>query len=395
MRLTPSDPDIQTLINRISSDEIDLQPDFQRGEVWSTAKKQRLVDSILRDWHIPPLHVIVDSESGQQLVLDGQQRLTAIRDFVLGKFSVDGNIEPIDPDLNGHHGKRYDSLRPDLKRRFDQFTIRVFRITDYSPQEPGELFYRLNQPTALTAAEQRNAFFGETRKQIKFLVDVLEAEKINDGFWGFSNARMAYDDILSRAALFFEQNSLRKKVTAGTLADRFRSGNAFDSKVIQMLSEIIKLCGDVNRLIANKPLFNKGAAQSWLIFLSIARSFSGDVITPSVIADFISKFEKDRLSNQSGFIENATQLNSLRSILLRAYEDRSSARVSDALSVQTRDFVIWSCFLLDCPDNIKEIFSKIPRFQDLLMLISNPTLEEWQSVEKLVAAKNWGDSLWQ
>lgn len=364
MRLTPSDPDIQTLINRIKSDEIDLQPDFQRGEVWSTAKKQRLVDSILRDWHIPPLHVIVDSGSGQQLVLDGQQRLTAIRDFVLGKFSVDGNIEPIEPDLNSHHGKRYDSLRPDLKRRFDQFTIRVFRITDYSPQEPGELFYRLNQPTALTAAEQRNAFFGETRKQIKFLVDELEAQDINSGFWGFSNARMAYDDILSRAALFFEQNSLRKKVTAGTLADRFRSGDAFNAKAIKMLSEIIKLCGDVNRLIVAKPQFNKGAAQSWLIFLSVARSFSKDVISPNVVADFISKFEKDRLEHQAGFIENDAPSNSLRAILLRAYEDRSSARVSDALSVQTRDFVIWSCFLLDCPENLRAIFSKIPRFEN-------------------------------
>lgn len=395
MRLTPSDPDIQTLINRIKSDEIDLQPDFQRGEVWSTAKKQRLVDSILRDWHIPPLHVIVDSGSGQQLVLDGQQRLTAIRDFVLGKFSVDGNIEPIEPDLNSHHGKRYDSLRPDLKRRFDQFTIRVFRITDYSPQEPGELFYRLNQPTALTAAEQRNAFFGETRKQIKFLVDELEAQDINSGFWGFSNARMAYDDILSRAALFFEQNSLRKKVTAGTLADRFRSGDAFNAKAIKMLSEIIKLCGDVNRLIVAKPQFNKGAAQSWLIFLSVARSFSKDVISPNVVADFISKFEKDRLEHQAGFIENDAPSNSLRAILLRAYEDRSSARVSDALSVQTRDFVIWSCFLLDCPENLRAIFSKIPRFRELLSLISDPALDEWQSVEKLVTSLNWGDSLWQ
>ena len=60
MRLTPSDPDIQTLILRIQSNQIDLQPDFQRGEVWPTPKKQRLVDSILRDWHIPPIHVIVD-----------------------------------------------------------------------------------------------------------------------------------------------------------------------------------------------------------------------------------------------------------------------------------------------------------------------------------------------
>jgi len=89
MRLLPSDPDIQTIVSRIESGVIDLQPDFQRGEVWSIAKKKRLIDSILRNWHVPPLHVVM-TDGGIQEVLDGQQRLVAIRDFVRGLFPVDG-----------------------------------------------------------------------------------------------------------------------------------------------------------------------------------------------------------------------------------------------------------------------------------------------------------------
>ena len=58
MRLLPSDPDIETIVSCIKSGDIDLQPDFQRGEVWSMTKKQRLIDSVLRDWHEPPIHVI-------------------------------------------------------------------------------------------------------------------------------------------------------------------------------------------------------------------------------------------------------------------------------------------------------------------------------------------------
>ncbi|WEL43147.1 DUF262 domain-containing protein [Pseudomonas sp. CBSPBW29] len=87
MRLIPSDPDVETLVSRINSGEVDLQPDFQRGEVWSKSKKQRLIDSILRDWHVPPIHVIEDNYTGRLEVLDGQQRLAAIRDFVAGDFS--------------------------------------------------------------------------------------------------------------------------------------------------------------------------------------------------------------------------------------------------------------------------------------------------------------------
>lgn len=94
MRLIGSDPDIQTIVSRIKTGDIDLQPDFQRGEVWSRAKKQRLVDSVLREWHVPPIHVIEDLTSRKQEVLDGQQRLTAIRDFVDGEFAVDGTVIP-------------------------------------------------------------------------------------------------------------------------------------------------------------------------------------------------------------------------------------------------------------------------------------------------------------
>ena len=62
MRLLPSDPDVETIVGRIKNGDIDLQPEFQRGEVWSKLKKQRLIDSILRDWHVPPIHVIENSK---------------------------------------------------------------------------------------------------------------------------------------------------------------------------------------------------------------------------------------------------------------------------------------------------------------------------------------------
>ncbi len=86
MHLTPSDPDVATIYRKIKTARLDLQPNFQRGEVWGKAKKQRLIDSILRGWHIPPVHVIKVPGSEQQEVLDGQQRLVAIRDFIGNKF---------------------------------------------------------------------------------------------------------------------------------------------------------------------------------------------------------------------------------------------------------------------------------------------------------------------
>ena len=107
-------------------------------------------------------------------MLDGQQQLAAIRDFVEGYFSVDGNTEPLEQSIQSLHGKFYKDLPEEWRRRFNQFTIRIFRIVDYQVSEPAELFFRLNQPASLTGAEQRNAFFGPVREQIKELVGFLE-----------------------------------------------------------------------------------------------------------------------------------------------------------------------------------------------------------------------------
>lgn len=394
MRLTPSDPDIQTLILRIQSNEMDLQPDFQRGEVWPTGKKQKLVDSILRDWHIPPIHVIVDPDTALQMVLDGQQRLVAIRDFVNGEYSVDGRIEPVTTELQLQHGKRYSGLSLDMKRRFDQFTIRVFKITDYSPAEPGELFYRLNQPTALTAAEQRNAFFGETRKQIKQLVHELELSRLDETFWGFTNARMAYDDILSRTALFLEQNSLRKKVSAGTLADRFRSGIPFKADAIESLSRVIALLNEAKEHSTNAKL-NKATAQSFLLFFAVLEKYLGRELTPRLAGHFIGSFEANRFEFEVGLREGLSGDEKLRAILLRTYEDRSTARVADVLSVQARDLVLWSWFLLDYPNESAVVTSKSVSLDSLKLILLDPSSELWTvSSESVVNALNWGDPLW-
>ena len=73
MKLDKSDLQLETIVSRINAGELDLQPDFQRGEIWDTKRRQRLVDTILREWYVPAIHIVVDTD-GEEVVLDGQQR---------------------------------------------------------------------------------------------------------------------------------------------------------------------------------------------------------------------------------------------------------------------------------------------------------------------------------
>lgn len=348
MKLTPADPDIETIMSRVKKSDIDLQPSFQRGEVWSDSKKVKLIDTILRQWHIPPIHLVQVKETGRLQVLDGQQRLAAIRDFVNGRIRVKGDLAPPDDNLAQLNGLTYGELPDDVRRRFDQFTIRVFSISDYAPEEPGELFFRLNQPVTLTTAEQRNAFFGPVREQVKRLVSLMPEVGLSYEFIGFNNSRMAFDDVIARLCIFLESGSLSHKVTAGLLADRYRNATPFSEDSIVRVEYALQLLGRIARQSSAINGFNKATLFTWLWFLASVDPCKISIVE---LTTFFDSFEASRRSNQldSSNIKNtgAYQLpvETAASNFFVIFNDRSAARVNDTSSVLARDIVIWLMLL--------------------------------------------------
>lgn len=360
MRLIPSDPNLLSIFQKIEKGLLNLQPDFQRGEVWGEKKKKRLIDTILRKWHIPPIHLIEvksnnDNFSTIDEVLDGQQRLVAIRDFFRGDFSIDGNIEPLNENLLKLDGLKYEDLSPNWKQIVDFFSIRVFQIVDYSPPEPAELFYRLNQPTNLTPAEQRNAFYGPARLQIKALVTNLEEqeeeEKIKD-ILGFSNSRMAYDDVLSKFCYALELKTLRKRITAIDISDKYRSGELYSLESISSAAETLKLFIEVSKFFQHKIKFTKATLFSWLCFLVEIRKQGFTKTDKKFMGEFISYVEimrnrhKYKLQNDmflwtSEFGEFLEKNVSLISI----FNQKASSGSTDVSAILLRDLIIWMFFL--------------------------------------------------
>lgn len=272
MRFIPAEPDIATVFRRISDGDIDLQPDFQRGEVWPTAKKQRLVDSILRGWVVPPVLLISGGHGQPQQVLDGQQRLASIRDFMLNEFSIDGRIEPLDQSIESLHGIRFSSLPLGVQREFLRTPVRMYEITDYRPEEPAEIFFRLNQPTGLTPAEKRNAFFGPVRDQIREIVAQFEDATTNQrSMLGFTNGRMAYDDVFARFACTLEFGTLRNKVTASAVNAMYRRSNPLRDEVMSRLESAVHCALQVMGRVGDDtetPRLNKATFYSWLLFFA-------------------------------------------------------------------------------------------------------------------------------
>ena len=74
---------MDTCLRRLQQGTLVLNPDFQRQEVWTLDKKSQLVESLMLKIPIPMFYVSSDA-LGTFTVVDGLQRLSTIRDFVLG-----------------------------------------------------------------------------------------------------------------------------------------------------------------------------------------------------------------------------------------------------------------------------------------------------------------------
>ena len=351
MQFHPKEPDIETVCKRIAAGLIDLQPDFQRGEVWSMQKKQRLIDTILRGWVVPPV-LLLKTDAAAYQVLDGQQRLAAIRDFVGDKFPVDGTIEPHSEPISSLHGTRFSKLPKPLIDNFNNTALRVYEISDYSPEEPAEIFFRLNQPTMLTSAEKRNAFFGPVRDQVRSIVEKLKTQPHFIKAIGFSNSRMAYDDVIARAAYLLERRSLRAKIAESSINTMYRRTEPIGDTVFYCLEDAVSLASaaiiNSYRIRSNGGILlkhNKATFLSWILFF--ARITANGA--PRTLHSFFDHFEAVR---QGTFSEVALDVRVpltgyVERSLLTIYSDRATSRVADVNSILLRDFVIshsWSRF---------------------------------------------------
>lgn len=312
------------LVDLIDREQIRLQPDFQRQEVWSVKKKKMLVDTLLRGWVVPPIHMVLVGRDTYEL-LDGQQRLTAVRDFFHNRFSIDGSLPPSDNFISSLNGLFYGDLDSVEREEIDEKQITAFVISEFKPEEPSELFYRLNQPSTLTSGEKRNSLYGPAREQLKEMVTTFE-EKGNDvKSLGFSNVRLAYDDIIARCLFFLEAGTLRSKATEAKVSQRFREAEPFSREVIERLGEAIGFFSQ-SRYYAEKTRFNKASMLSWLLFYSRFAGYSEP--DPSFIQNYLSIH---RHSDSTGnYVEEAADV----------FEDRASLRVTDVSSVVFRDFAL-------------------------------------------------------
>jgi hypothetical protein len=79
---------IQEIINLYEKGQLNLEPGFQRSSVWAYRDRQKLIDSILRNYPLPSIFLYRRYEEGNLVhdVIDGKQRIESVLMFTEAKL---------------------------------------------------------------------------------------------------------------------------------------------------------------------------------------------------------------------------------------------------------------------------------------------------------------------
>ena len=135
---------------------LELRPDFQRREVWSDAARIMLIDTIFGGVPMPKVFLASEIRSGKthRMVIDGQQRLSAILAFMRNEFRLGR------PYTGALEGKSFADLSPTDTTKFLSYKIDFNEAVNPTDKEIREGYARVNKYTVpLNKQELRRADF--------------------------------------------------------------------------------------------------------------------------------------------------------------------------------------------------------------------------------------------
>lgn len=163
----PADYTLQVLHEKYMDGELVIPP-IQRNHVWQWDQASRLIESFLLGLPVPPIFIYWRPDE-KYLVIDGQQRLKSVVQYMQNRFDNDSpqGGRPFRLSLDHaskFHGKTFLELMPEDRRRLQNAVLRSVVIRQIHPSNDDtsmhHIFERLNTGgTPLKEQEVRNCIY--------------------------------------------------------------------------------------------------------------------------------------------------------------------------------------------------------------------------------------------
>ena len=208
MKLDESRPSIANLRDMLARGDLLVNKKYQRSPgLWPNASRSYFIDTILEGFPFPKIyfHEYLDrrTKKVQTEIVDGQQRITTIEDFLGDKFALGKNSTK-------YAGLKFSGLDEEIQDAFLFYTVSTDVIRDASREDILQMFRRMNAYTLpLNAAEKRHSeFFGEFKDVVTRVLDHTTLLSEWEIFTTRQIVRMADAAFIADLMLAFEEGVL-------------------------------------------------------------------------------------------------------------------------------------------------------------------------------------------
>lgn len=206
-----------------------FDPNYQRrSDVWSEEKQAFLMDTILKNYPMPPifLHQRIDEETGSTKydVIDGKQRLTAIVKFLQGDIALPQDFDEGlygDSQLNGIYFKDLEGELVDYKKQLWRYSVTVEYVDTDDLETIDNIFDRLNRNgEPLEMQELRKAKYHDTElmKLVEQCCEFVDWNKLS----GIKFNRMQDQEFVSELLFVVLEGKVDNGDTNSTLDNKYK-----------------------------------------------------------------------------------------------------------------------------------------------------------------------------
>ncbi len=159
------------LYQKVKSGQLVTSPFFQRKLVWRKAHKINFINTILLNYPFPEIYkapgdLDVNTLELSDLVVDGQQRITTIRDFIEGSGVFALKATKV----------KFSSLTDEQKKSFLNYEVSVRYLKNVTQEQIQDIFQRINNTEySLNGTERTNAQWGDS-EFVYFSKQIIEHE---------------------------------------------------------------------------------------------------------------------------------------------------------------------------------------------------------------------------
>jgi hypothetical protein len=303
IRVETKSMSIDLLLQRISYEELNLTPDFQRqANLWKPGVQSRLIESILIRIPLPAFYMDA-TEEDKWTVIDGLQRLSTLKSFILDQsLKLEGLefLEQLD-------GKTYSELPRNYQRRILETQVTVYSIEKGTPPEVKfNIFRRINTGgLPLSSQEIRHALNqGKSTDLLKALADLSDFRKATT--WSIPRDRMVDREFILRFLAFMitSPDDYKSSEFDSFLNDTMRKINHMSDEEIDYLHRKFRDAMSAAIEIFDRDAFRKRYSEDssrYPINKALFESWSVNLAQISKSEVEVLKLRQDLL--QKGFIE--------------------------------------------------------------------------------------------